>query len=335
MSGWFKKNLQSLVIVSQILAILLLIFLFGIRGLEYSDLESQLQKANESNNENIIANNSSSASSSKISAISSFSSTISTANNSISQNSVSISTSTVSSSITSTNSQISESPKKFVPIVMYHHIEPNFVNSKDPILADLTMHPDQFEKNLKDIVNKKYTTIFPQEIFTELNSNPISIDKSIVLSFDDGYEDFYKYAFPLLKKYNMKSIVYLIVDKMGKHEGNNDYLTWDQVKELQASGLVAIGSHTMTHPNLAGMTEKAQRYEIFESKKEIEEKLGITILDFCYPLGKYNATSVKLVEEAGYNNATTVTYGFDRKLSTRFEWPRLRTHQTTSLASYI
>jgi len=250
-------------------------------------------------------------------------------------------TSSLSSLLSSSSSQLSTSASTtsivtsvnpnttlIAPIIMYHHIHPEFVKSSDAILAGLTVTPAKFEADLLEFQKKGYTTVFPQEFFEEFTKDESKrIKDPIILTIDDGYVDNYEYAYPLLKKYNMKAIIYVIPNKVGITEGNNIYLTWEQMKEMRASGLVEIGSHTMDHKDLSTLSKRDQTYQIAESKKIIEEKLDMKVNDLCYPYGRYNPTSMEVAKEAGFSNAITTAYGFKHKFSSRFEWSRVRSRQ--------
>lgn len=225
--------------------------------------------------------------------------------------------------------------QKNIPIIMYHHIHPEYVNSSDALLAGLTVSPKRFEKDLQDIISKGYITIFPNQIFDVLEGKLDPSKKYIVLSIDDGYRDNYEYAFPLLKKYNLKAVIYIIANNVGKKMGGNDYFGWEEAKEMLDSNLVMIGSHTMDHPDLSKLNEEQLTYQIIHSKKVIDENLKISITDFCYPYGKYSDLAIEIVKRAGYSNATTVAYGQLREKDTNLLWPRFRTSETYPINNYL
>lgn len=222
-----------------------------------------------------------------------------------------------------------------IPIMMYHHIHPEFVKSSDALLAGLSVSPKKFEEDLNEIVKAGYTTIFPQEIFKVLNGELDPSKKYIVISIDDGYQDNYDYAFPILKKLNQKAIIYVIPNRVGTQTDGNSYFAWNLAKEMRESGHVEIGSHTMDHADLKSLNEEKQRYQIIESKKIIDEKLEMNTKDFCYPYGRYNETSIKLVQEAGFENATTTVYGQFRQIDNKFEWSRFRGSEYSNIKNFF
>ena len=173
-------------------------------------------------------------------------------------------------------------------VYMYHHIKPR--KDQDPF----TISPEVFEKQVKYLVDKKYTFIGLED----LNSGK-KIKKPVMITFDDGYFDNYKYVFPILKKYNIKAVIFLIAAKTGTEP---DYLTWPQVLEMQNSGLVSFGSHGLTHTNIRRMEEASAVKELKESKSILESKLGRAVTTFCYPFGAGGTDKRvrKLVAESGY-----------------------------------
>ena len=107
---------------------------------------------------------------------------------------------------------------------------------------------------------------------------------SLALTFDDGYEDFYTDAYPLLKKYNLKGTLYVIINRLD----TPGYVTKGQVKEMADSGLVEIGSHTFNHPDLRTKRLKDAIFEIKYSRRELKKISGRDVPTFAYPYGYFN-----------------------------------------------
>lgn len=173
-------------------------------------------------------------------------------------------------------------------VFMYHHIKPT--SEKD----DFTVTPEVFEKQVKYLLDKKYTFIGLED----LNAGK-KIKKPVMITFDDGYIDNYKYIFPILKKYNVKAVIFLIA---GHIDIAPDYLTWQQVLEMEKSGLASFGSHGLTHTNIRRMEESLALKELKESKSILEAKLGHSVTAFCYPFGAGGTDKRvrKLVADSGY-----------------------------------
>jgi len=212
-----------------------------------------------------------------------------------------------------------------VPIVMYH---------KTPI---------DFEMQLQSLQLRGYTTVTLRDVIASFAHRSQLPLKSVVLTFDDGFADDMK-AFTLLEKYHMKATFYIVNggpisnwcigasrrydDPSQQLGGCGDvYLNWDQIRLLDQSGLITIGGHTIDHVDLATESPDAQRYEIVESKRGIEDRLGHPIYDFAYPYGSFNATTVSIVQQAGYTSAVTTLPGIYQDPAMPFMLRRIRSVQ--------
>lgn len=208
-------------------------------------------------------------------------------------------------------------------VLMYHMV-------RDPVSGakfnSLRVSPEMFEKQIRYLSENGWHFYTISELVALKDQLP---EKSIAITFDDGYEDNFSNALPILKKYNAKATIYLVVDRhdrewSSKRKKKNNSgelmaepkLLDEQVKELLKTGLIEIGSHTITHDNLPDITKEQKYQEIVDSKKQIEELFDIKCRSFCYPFGLYDDTDLKLVEQAGYSNATTVERGIDNILQT-------------------
>jgi peptidoglycan/xylan/chitin deacetylase (PgdA/CDA1 family) len=140
-------------------------------------------------------------------------------------------------------------------------------------------------------------------------------ENAAVLTFDDGFRDFYLEALPILTRYGFTATVYVVTNYAGETsawltgfgEHNRPMLSWPQIREMSALG-IEIGAHTKSHPALDGIPLTRAREEIGGSKRALEDKLGAEVLSFAYPFGFYNKAVRSLVEEAGYKSACAVRY---------------------------
>jgi peptidoglycan/xylan/chitin deacetylase (PgdA/CDA1 family) len=202
-----------------------------------------------------------------------------------------------------------------IPILMYHYVEDAPTSST---LKGLYLEPEIFESQLQEINAAKYNNYFVSEIAKSLISkNPLPKD-SLVLTFDDGYEDFYTNVYPLLKKYKIKATLYVIINALDKP----GYLTKAQVREMAGSAYVEIGSHTFNHLDLKTLNNRKTSFEIVKSKKILENISGQPVLSFCYPYGRYNNNDLKLASQAGYlasltTEAGTIHYQSDMQILSR------------------
>lgn len=170
--------------------------------------------------------------------------------------------------------------------------------------------PHQFESQMHYLYQNGYKTINSKELFNSQLSTPNS---QLLITFDDGYENIYTYAYPLLRKYGFNAIIFIIAGYIGKENlwdvnvgfKKFRHLNWEQIKEMQRAGFV-FGSHTVTHPDLTKIPVNKAKEEIENSKKIIEDKLGEKVDYLSYPFGRYNNTIKKLAKDAGYSASFTL-----------------------------
>lgn len=205
-----------------------------------------------------------------------------------------------------------------VPILVYHYIE--FVkDSRDTIRKSLDIIPPTFEAQIKTLKDAGYNFITASDIGLYLDGKKPLASKPIILTFDDGYGDFYTDVFPILKKYNVEATEYVISGVLGKL----NYMTLDQVKEIVSSGLVEIGAHTVHHPNLKSLPLESAKKEIEDSKAMLESDLGIKVVSFAYPYGGYNDDLAIIVKKAGFTSAVTTKGGLIVNQDNRYTLHRI------------
>ncbi len=206
-----------------------------------------------------------------------------------------------------------------IPIVMYHYVE-YVKDAGDTTRIKLNINPFTFENELKSLTQNGYSTYFVKDVPAMIEGGLKPPEKSVVLTFDDGYEDFYTYAFPLLKKYNVKATIYIVYDFIGRKGFMNDA----QLREIIASNLVEIGSHTLDHLALKQAPVAVARAQIIDSKKKLEDRFGITVETFAYPYGSFGQEAINLAKEAGYTAAVSVIPGVYQIKDNLFYLSRVR-----------
>jgi peptidoglycan/xylan/chitin deacetylase (PgdA/CDA1 family) len=171
-----------------------------------------------------------------------------------------------------------------IPLLMYHSIADRDESAVHPYYRTATS-PAIFEAQLNTLRELGYRACSLDQALRQLQQHPQSAAKSVVLTFDDGYRNFYTSAFPRLHRYGFTATVFLPTAFIGdaprrfKHE---DCMTWSEVRELQRHG-IDFGSHTVTHPQLRELAPSAIQDEIANSKETIEQKLGSRVDSFAYP----------------------------------------------------
>jgi peptidoglycan/xylan/chitin deacetylase (PgdA/CDA1 family) len=224
-----------------------------------------------------------------------------------------------------------------VPVLMYHYIRINPVAS-DRLGYNLSVTPADFAAQMQWLVTNGYHTVFPSELTAALTQGAPLPTKPIVLTFDDGYRDFYDQAWPVLKQYGLKASSAVITNFVDKGDrGDTMYMNWNMVKELDRSGMVEIASHTLSHPDLS-RTASAQRWqELSRSKEIIEQQIGHPCTAFVYPSGKYDGATVSDASRAGYQIAFTTNDGKVRvpqDSGAMLVLPRVRIAGGTTLAGF-
>jgi peptidoglycan/xylan/chitin deacetylase (PgdA/CDA1 family) len=170
-------------------------------------------------------------------------------------------------------------------IINYHKIEPK------TDLGITTRHPDTFRCDLQEIENLGYQTIN----FYDLLSPAKLPDKPVIITFDDAYLSFYEVAFAMLKERKMKAVVFVPVDYIGQSNNwdvqffNKKYkhMSRDQLKEISENS-IEVGSHTLSHTYLNGLTDFELEKELRSSKQKLEKITDKPVLSISYPFGKYN-----------------------------------------------
>ena len=144
--------------------------------------------------------------------------------------------------------------------------------------------------------------------------------KPVVLTFDDGYRDFYTDVFPLLKTYGTKATVYVIP---GFLNGSN-YLTDAQLQEIAGDNTIEIAAHTVHHVWLKNMPREKAQQEIVESKTALETAIHKPVVSFAYPYGAFDEQAISLVKQAGFSTAVSTIPGVTIDQADRFFIFRLR-----------
>jgi peptidoglycan/xylan/chitin deacetylase (PgdA/CDA1 family) len=206
-----------------------------------------------------------------------------------------------------------------VPILMYHYISVS-PWKEDKTRIGLSTPPYFFEKQLETLAKNGFSTITFDDLLEVMAGKATLPLKPIILTFDDGYVDFYQNAYPLLQKYQMKGIVFVITGLVGR----TGYLTWPQITELGQSPYVMIGSHTINHAVLPVQTPTVLEQELHISKAVLESHINKPVNWFAYPYGNYNKKVVDAVRNAGYLGATITLPGTTQYESLRFYLPRIR-----------
>ena len=197
-----------------------------------------------------------------------------------------------------------------IPVLMYHVID-----EKAGTLSNLYVKTSEFERQMQYLSEQGYTPVH----FAAPGAYE-GIKKPVIITFDDGYEDNYTNAYPILEEYGFKATIFIITAKIGKPE----HLNTEQIKEM--SDLIEFGSHTVNHNKLSALTLGQIRGELAFSQKTLEKLTGKTVRTLAYPYGAYDRRVVDIARKYYDFAVTTVggvyTEGSDRVKISRVYIPR-------------
>ena len=216
-----------------------------------------------------------------------------------------------------------------VPILMYHYVRT--VNSNvDYMGYRLSVTPRDFASQMDWLAHNGYHTVTTEELMGYLSGSNGLPAKPIILTFDDGYADFYSSAIPILRSHDFTAVSYVVAGFIGRP----GYMTSSQIVAAHRAGF-EIGSHTVDHVNLTRQSDIGLRYQLVASKQALETILGSPVISFCYPYGKYGAREMAAAEAAGYHDATVASVASSmRTAAGRYSWSRIRVTGGASLSEF-
>ena len=223
-----------------------------------------------------------------------------------------------------------------IPILMYHSIS----YCENPHFRRFTVMPERFEEQLDYFSTHGYSPLTVSNYVQRIANNDPLPPRPVVLTFDDGYADFYTAALPLLQKYHATATLYIITGYIGEtsrwmqREGEADrtILNWSQIREIASSG-IECGAHTHTHRALDALAAADCRQEIELSQRALAENIDAPH-SFAYPFGYYSHAVHSLVREVGFTSACGVRYAQSSRHDDRFALSRLIVTADTDLPSF-
>ncbi|WP_270446491.1 polysaccharide deacetylase family protein [Fusobacterium varium] len=227
-----------------------------------------------------------------------------------------------------------------IPVIMYHRV----VNDESEGGVHGTyITAKKFDEHMRYLKEHNYHPITFKELLKINYRNRFNNGKKyVILTFDDGYEDNYKIAFPILKKYEFNCIIYLVshlnynkwdVEVPENPEKKFPLMTWDMIKEMQEYG-IEFGGHTMTHQKLVHIPFEQAKEEIASSTQYLEEKLGEKLVCFAYPYGDLNEQVKEFVRNSGYSFAVATDSGDLSFSEDLFQIRRIGIFPTNNMLSF-
>jgi len=212
-----------------------------------------------------------------------------------------------------------------LPVVMYHSVRPNKA-SKDSIT------PGEFERDLKFFKENGYETITMNDLINFVDGKGALPPKPVMLAFDDGFYNNYKYVYPLLKQYDSRIVLSIIAnatDKFTRRPSQNEnysHITWGQLNEMISSGHVEVQNHTYDmhstgkNGRVGSTQNKGESFEqysralgedLVKSQIMIYAMTGKLPTTYVYPYGKYNNNTVSILKEHGFRASFSCEFGIN------------------------
>jgi peptidoglycan/xylan/chitin deacetylase (PgdA/CDA1 family) len=227
-----------------------------------------------------------------------------------------------------------------VPVLLYHRFisKHNYHGAEgERIDRSYATFDTDFAAQMNYLDRSGYSTISLDRFIAYQNNGHSLPPKPIIITFDDGFASNYHYAFPILKKHGMTAIIFATPDteseNFKKYAASDVPLTISQMKEMSENG-ISIQSHAMTHRYLSELDPETIRWELAESKRILEEKIGKKVSYLAIPSGAYSRTVKTLAKETGYTAVFCMLKGTNNKHSDRFGLRRLVVGQDFSIEDF-
>jgi peptidoglycan/xylan/chitin deacetylase (PgdA/CDA1 family) len=199
----------------------------------------------------------------------------------------------------------------------------------DEMASVIAFSPQRFRRGLRRLSEAGYRTITLLEATNCLRRKEPFPERSFVITFDDGYESVYSNALPVLRELNFSATIFLTTGIDASAEGEARLpsmegrlmLSWREIREMQNQA-IEFGAHTLTHPDLTTLSRQQIERELGDSKKRIEDALGIEVSSFAYPFGRYDDRSREIAAHY-FANACSDRLGIAQVRSDRYALERV------------
>lgn len=220
-------------------------------------------------------------------------------------------------------------------ILMYHMVS----DPEDDRERRYACPPARFAEHMALLRQGEFNPVSLDDIHGSLDGTHTLPPNAVAVTLDDGFEDNYKHAFPVLDKYRIPATIFLASGMMGKSNlwmqklgyQKHSMLDWDQIKTMAQSPLMTFGAHTASHAKLTELEHDDLAQEISQSKQRIEEVIGASVNYFAYPYGQYSQQAVEMVKKYGFKIACTTDSGFNNKTTNPLRLKRIEVYGADSV----
>ncbi len=214
----------------------------------------------------------------------------------------------------------------FPVVVMYHRVD--LAAPADVISQKLTVSPAQFAGELRSIHRMGFRTIGIAELARDMATHEAPA-RAVLLTFDDGYSDQFRYAFPILRRFGDRATFFVNIATIG----TPGHLTWQEIEAMSKAGM-SIECHGVDHADLATLGATAQSYQIDRCVQTLGARLQSTVLAYAYPSGNFDALTVELERRAGLLFGFTTDPRFQTDVQSPYEVTRIRVKRGMSDAFF-
>lgn len=211
-------------------------------------------------------------------------------------------------------------------ILAYHGLEPEHLKNQRPQDA-YSVREQDFREQMALVAEEGFITLTTADIIGRFRNR--SDNRTLGITFDDGYAPVYEVGFPILKEFDLNAIVFVISGFIGQ----KGYLSKGQILELAESGM-DIQSHSVTHPRLPHLTEREIEEELSVSKKTLEDLIGKAVNGFAVPGGSYDRRVCDIARNCGYEAIYTSDPGINRSRDRQMRLRRLMVRGTDNMAVF-
>jgi len=233
-----------------------------------------------------------------------------------------------------------ESPRvvtSAMPILMYHRIAPGMKNGMNPYRVS----PEAFEQQLQYLRDTGFYSVGLEDWQDACATRSPLPGRAVILTFDDGYQDFFDFAAPLLQRYGFSATVFLVSSRIGSSNVWDQafaetlpLMGWAEIRELQARGF-QFGSHGVSHRPLTALSITEVVREGAVSRSVLEDQLRVPVRAIAYPYGDFNSVVEHLMGACGYLIGASCRTGRGRLQESLLSLPRIEIEGTDSLSQFV